>query len=287
MLICLLAIVAVRADEGVSANTGTYRRALALYKSKQYPDARTAFQILSVEEPQNAKVRYFLGVIAMKRNDFDDAILQLEKATELDPTNSSYFAELGGAYGSAADKASLLAQINLAKKCRHALETSVELDSDNLDARQGLVDYYRQAPSFLGGGIMKAYAQATEIRQRDLFRGTLILGQLYVTDRRFEEAIALFDELLHKQPDNYLAHYSIGRIVATSGINLDKGEQHLKQSLQLSPGKGEPSHAAVHWRLGNIQERRYNPDAARSAYQHSLQIDPNFKQAIESLTKLK
>lgn len=285
---CLLAIISARAQtENASLASDAYNRALALYQAKQYPDARTAFQILSVDEPANAKIRYFLGVIAMKRNDFNDAILQLEKATQMDPHNSGYFAELGGAYGSAADNATLLSQMSLAKKCRYALEKSVELDTDNLDARQGLVDYYRQAPSFLGGGVLKAYAQATEIRQRDLYRGTLILGQLYVADRRFEEAISLFEELLQKHPDNYLGHYSIGRITAENGLQLDKGEQHLQLCLKLSPGKGEPRHAAVHWRLGNIQERRYHPAAARMAYEDSLKLDPNFQQALDSLAKLK
>ncbi|MCF7687252.1 MAG: tetratricopeptide repeat protein [Cephaloticoccus sp.] len=284
---CLLAAAIAHADAGVPVSLDAYSQALSLYKAKNYPDARTAFQILAVDEPTNAKVRYFLGVIALKRNDFDDAIVQLEKATTLDPANSSYFAELGGAYGSAANQASLLSQLGLAKKCRFALEKAVELDSANLDARQGLVDYYRQAPSFLGGGVLKAYAQATEIRQRDLERGTLILGQLYVADRRFAEAIALFEELLQAQPDNYLGHYSIGRIAAESGQNLDAGGRHLQSCLQLKPGQGEPSHAAAYWRLGNIAERRYDSAAARLAYEKALQLDPKFSQALESLTKLK
>jgi len=79
----------------------------------------------------------------------------------------------------------------------------------------------------------------------------------------------------------------VGRIAAESGVNLNAGEKHLQQCLLLTPGKGEPSHAAVYWRLGNIQERRYDSVGARAHYKHSLQIDPNFQQTLESLAKLK
>jgi tetratricopeptide (TPR) repeat protein len=263
-----------------------FAQALALYKAHKYPDARIAFQDLAATEPANAKIPFYLGRIAMKRNDTPDAIAQFEKAVALAPANSDYYAELGGAYGSAARKASLFDQLGYAKKCRAALENAVELDPGNLDARRGLVDYYRQAPGFLGGGDAKAYAQAEAIRQRDLALGTLILGQLYKEDHRYAEAVSLYEELLRQQPDSYIAHYSIGRIAAESGRDLDTGEQHLRACLKLTPAKDDPPLAAVHWRLGNIAEQRHDPAAARAAYRRALQLQPGFRQAADSLAKL-
>jgi tetratricopeptide (TPR) repeat protein len=271
---------------GAEAAVPAYSQALALYKAHKYPDARVAFQDLSTAEPANAKARYYLGRIAMKRNDSADAIAQFERAVSLDPANSDYYAELGGAYGSAAGKASLLDQLSYARKCRAALEKAVELNPDNLDARRGLVDYYRQAPGFLGGGVLKAYAQAEAIKQRDLTLGTLILGQLYNEDHRYDDAINLFKALLRQHPDSYIAHYSIGRIAAESGHHLDEGEEHLQACLKLTPAKDEPSLAAVYWRLGNIAEQRHDPTAARTAYGQALQLDPHFQQAADSLAKL-
>lgn len=269
------------------ATTGNFAAAVALYKAHRYPDARVAFQDITRAEPRNAAACYYLGRIAMKRNDTRDAIEQFEKAVALDPDNSDYNMELGGAYGDAAGKGSLLDQLGYAKKCRIFLEKAVELNPDNLDARRGLVDFYRQAPSFLGGGVMKAYHEAEAIRSRDLFLGTLILGHLYVEDHRYEEAIGLFQELLQKQPDSYLGHYSIGRIAAESGRELDVGQQHLRRCLELTPAKDEPSHAAVYWRLGNICERLNEPAGARADYEQSLRLDPHFAQAAQSLAKLK
>jgi tetratricopeptide (TPR) repeat protein len=265
----------------------TYREALDLYKAQKYPEARLAFQQLAAEEPANPKYRYFLGMVALRRNDFDEAISQLEQSTVLAPGNSDYFAELGNAYGSAARKAGVLSQLSLAKKCRLALEKAVELNPDSLDARNGLISFYRQAPGFLGGGMPKAYVQAEEIRKRDPIRGALILGQLYASERRFDEAFTVALEHVQLQPESYLAHYTMGRLAAESGQRLDAGEKHLHHCLELTPAKDEPSHAAVHWRLGNIAERRRESAAARTAYETALKLDPNFKQATASLAKLK
>ncbi|MFM1852309.1 MAG: hypothetical protein RIS54_1993 [Verrucomicrobiota bacterium] len=285
-LLLLLLTATLFSAPAAAEDSPAFTAAVDLFRDKRYPDARTAFQVLTLDEPDNARVRYYLGRIATKRNDTDDAILQFEKAVELDPQNSGYFAELGGAYGTAASKATLLSQISLAKRCREALEHAVELDPSNLDARQGLVDFYRQAPGFLGGGVLKAYTQAEAIRKLDLERGTLILGQLYARDHRFDEAIALLNELLAAQPDNYLAHYSIGRIAAEGGVQLETGENHLRHCLALTPAADEPSHAAAHWRLGNLAERRKDSASARSAYETALQIDPKFRQAADALGKL-
>lgn len=282
LTVLLAAAAGLRADESAA-----YQQALALYKAHQYPDAREAFTALAAAEPQNAKARYFLGRIALKRNDADDAVAQLEQAVALDAGNSDYWAELGGAYGTAAKHASLLAQLSLAKKCRAALEKAVALNPDNLDARRGLVTYYRQAPGFLGGGVTKAYDEAAEIRKRDFPNGTLILGFLYTEDHRYDEAIDLYRELLRQQPDHYLAHYAIGRIAAETGHDAADGNAHLERCLALKPAPDEPSHAAVHWRLGQIKQRTGDRAAAQAEFEQSLQLDANFRQAAEALAKLK
>lgn len=271
----------------LSAACAAFDEALALYQEKRYPDARLAFGKLAAAEPQDARHRFFLGRIAMRRGDTDDAIHQFEKAVELDPISSVYHLELGGAYGSAAGKASMMSKIGFARKCRIALERAVELDPENLDARSGLLTFYRQAPGIVGGGMAKAYVQAEEIRKRDFFRGSLILGQLYASERRFNEAFTVAREMQTAAPDAYLPNYTIGRLAAESGHHLDEGEKYLHHCLSLTPARDEPSHAATHWRLGNIAEKRRDITAARASYETALKLDPNFTQATASLAKLR
>ena len=261
--------------------------ALALFKAQRYPEARAAYEKIAAAEPKNAGARYFLGVLALRRSDTDEAIRQLEQATILAPTNSEYFAELGGAYGNAAGKAGMLAQMGLAKKCQAALQKAVELDPANLGARNGLLNYYRQAPALMGGGVGKAYEQAEEIRKRDALMGASVYAQLYLSEKKYDQAFASLETYLKTAPDTYVILYSLGRPAAQTGQQLARGEQTLRRCLELTPGTNEPSHAAVHWRLGNLAEKRGNSAAARAEYEAALKLDPTFAQAKESLTKLK
>lgn len=261
--------------------------ALALFTAKKYPEARAAFEKIAAADPANAAAHYHLGVLALRRGDTDEAVAQLERATELAPTNSDYFANLGDAYGSAAQAAGLFSKLGLAKKCREALEKSVALDPQNLEARNGLVRFYQQAPGIAGGGMDKAYAEAAEIRQRDPAMGATILAQLYVADKKYPEAFALFDEVLKTSPDNYLALYTVGRTAAQTGQRVDLGEKCLRRCLALTPAASAPGHAPVHWRLGNLAERRGDLAVARACYEAALKLDPAFKQAADALAKLK
>jgi tetratricopeptide (TPR) repeat protein len=261
--------------------------ALELFKAKKLPDARAAFDKIAAADPKNAEAHYYLGILARLRNDSDEAIRQLEQATTLAPAKSEYFADLGSAYGSAAQSASIFSQLGLAKKSLAALEKSVELDPENLSARNGLLSFYQQAPGIAGGSMEKAYIQAAEIRKRNPTMGATVLAQLYVKDKKIDEAFALFEDVLKTAPDNYLALYSIGRTAAQTGQHPDRGEQALRRCLELTPAANEPAHAAVNWRLGNLAEKRGDKPAARAAYEAALKLDPKFKPAADSLAKLK
>ena len=285
MSLRLLALFAVSA--ALLRAAAPIEDATALYKSKQYPEARAAFEKIAAAEPNNAAAHYFLGVLAEKRGDTDEAVRLLETATTLDPRNSTYFLELGGAYGTAIDKAGMFSKLGLAKKCGVALERAVALAPDSIDARNGLISFYRSAPSFAGGSMSKAYEQAAEIKKRDPTVGAYAYGQLYLADKKYDDAFNVLETALKTAPDNYLALYSNGRTAAQTGLRLDRGEQALRRCLELTPAKNEPGHAAVHWRLGVIAEKRNDPAAARVAYETSLKLDPEFKLAADSLAKLK
>ena len=61
-----------------------------------------------------------------------------------------------------AETAGAFRAFSLAGKTRHEFEKAVELDGENIEALQDLMEYYRQAPVFLGGSRKKAH----EIEER-------------------------------------------------------------------------------------------------------------------------
>ena len=257
-----------------------------LFKHRQWAEAQTVLEKVIAAEPNNAEAYFFLGQVQINRGDHERAVDTLEKATSLDPTKSEYFRELGDAYGISAQKGGLFSKFGWAKKCKAAYDKAVELDPKNVAARLSVLEYCRQAPGFVGGGMDGAYAQAAEIKKLDAPRGRQAYATLYLADKKYDLALAEFDEVLKVTPDDYTSLYQVGRLAANSGQFLDRGLESLRHCLELTPAPGEPGRAPTHWRIGNILEKQGDKAGARTAYEAALQADPKFPPAIEALKKL-
>ena len=101
------------------------------------------------------------------RGEFDAAIDAFSRAVSLAPDNSSYHHWLGKSYGRAAENSSLLSAYRLAARTRRELERAVELDGGNIGAIKDLIEFYRRAPSFLGGGADKADKLQRRLKEMD------------------------------------------------------------------------------------------------------------------------
>ena len=296
-------------------------RALAKPVSTAVREELTAAIARAGAADANGRVEFLRGCEEWSNGRDDKAAAQFEKAAKLEPASALYQFWLGRVYGEQAQKANVLRQPSLAKRVREHFERAVALDSNYVDARNGLVQYYLQAPGFMGGSIDKARAQAAEITKRNPYRGGFVSVDIArhehdttAMKRSYETLIASFpdslgpyvnllsvlgaqkdwtatwalvDRLSRSRPNEMIVRYLEGRIAAESGLELDRGEGALREYLKHAPAPNEPSLAAAHWRLGMIQERRANRDAARAEYQAALSIDPTFKNAKDALAKLK
>lgn len=260
--------------------------AITLYEAKKYPEARAALEKLTAAEPNNAAAAYYYGMTLRRRGDgkaIEDAVPWLAKAVELEPNNATYLADFGGSSLQLANKKS---SISAANRGRDAMIRSLELNPDNLDAREGLMQFYAQAPFIVGGSMSKALAQAEEIRKRDAVRGLNAMVTVKVTDKKYAEAAALCEAHLKTSPDFYPALYQIGRLATISGENLDRGLAVLRRCLELTPPANQPGHAGAHYRIGVIMEKKGDKPAARLAYETALKLEPGLKAASDALAKL-
>jgi len=291
-----------------------------LFEAGKFNEAKTVFEPAFRSNARDAAAAFYLGRIAMEERRHDRAADYFETATKLEPSNSTYFLWLGRAFGREAQNANVLRQPGLAKKAQGAWERAIELDADNLDARSDLIQYYVQAPGFLGGSSAKALEQAEEIRERNALRGYLELGGLYEREKNFvdaekaylgaakensdrhvgqyrlgvfyqnigayDKAFDLFESMIVANPTEVGALFQIGKTGALSGQRLERSEEALKAYLQTTPGRNDPSLAAAHWRLGMVHEWRRDRERAKAEYETALRLDPTFKSATESLKKL-
>ena len=293
---------------------------ILLFEAGKFREAKTVFEPAFRTNARDAAAAFYLGRIAMEERRNDKAADYFEAASKLDPKNSTYFLWLGRAYGREAQNANVLRQPGLARKTRAAWERAIELDPENLDARSDLIQYYVQAPGFLGGSTQKALEQAEAIRQRNALRGYLELGALYEREEKladaekayvgaakeksdrhvgeyrlgvfyqnsgaYEKAFELFEQMIAANPSEFGALFQIGKTGAMTGQRLDRATDALEAYLQTTPGRNDPSLAAAHWRLGMVHEKRQDRQRAKTEYESALRVDPTFKPATESLRKL-
>ena len=304
----------------VLAGQSSESSGVQLFEAGKYKEAKTVFEPAFKANTRDAAAAFYLGRIAMEERKADRAVDYFESATKLDPKNSQYFLWLGRANGREAQNANVLRQPGLAKRARSAWERAIELDPNNLDARSDLIQYYVQAPGFMGGSTAKALEQAEEIRKRNALRGYLELGALYEREKKygeaekaylaaskekserhvgeyrlglfyqntgaFEKAFELFEAMIAANPSEFGALFQIGRTGALSGLRLARATEALEAYLHTTPGRNDPSLAAAHWRLGMVHEKRQDRQRAKAEYETAVRLDPTFKQATESLKKL-
>ncbi|HVU16222.1 MAG TPA: tetratricopeptide repeat protein [Candidatus Didemnitutus sp.] len=280
--ICIL----LSAGVGVLGASDWHETVGEMFKNEQWAPAQHLLEAVVAREPNNADAWARLGETHLHRNQGEPAVEPMEKAVALDPNNANYQRHLGDAYGLSAQQASFFSKTGWAVKCKAAYLKAVELDPKSVTNRRSLLEFYRQAPGFAGGGMDLAYAEAAEIRKLDPTAGEIEFGNLYASEKKFPEATAAFESALKSTPDSYAALYQIGRLAAIGQADAGRGLVCLRRCLELPVPKGQPDFSPVQWRLGNILERQGDKAGARAAYEAAVKADPHFAPAAESLKKL-
>jgi pentatricopeptide repeat protein len=319
MRVALLLLVTPAALAAQSRADGTL---CGRIQNPHYPEARaTAQQLAQLAPTGDARGSFFAGCVAFADGRFGPAADAFQRAVEADASNAVAHFYLGRAYGAQAQRASIFGKPSLARKTKREFDRALQLDPEYLDVREGLVEYYTQAPGFLGGSKDKARAQIEEIRRRDTWWGGFVVARIAAREKDWPTAVREYDRLTAEYPDSVnawgslvsaysqqkrwddawqaaermqralpgsmLAQFVVGRLASESGQQLDRGERSLKHYLTYSPLSGEPALATAHWRLGSIYEERGQTDAARAEYRTALSLDPALTGAKDALAKLK
>ncbi|MEM6645365.1 MAG: tetratricopeptide repeat protein [Bacteroidota bacterium] len=260
------------------------------------------------------------GIAYVEQDAYDEAIPLLERAVKATPDNADAHYWLGAAYGIKAQNSRMLRQARLAPKIRKQFEKAVELDPNHLEAREGLMEFYLQAPGIAGGDKDKALEQAQAIVGIDEQRGFFALvrahsareewsevegvyqraiaetgnvdlqvelGYFYQRRERFADAMETFEAILKAQPESMAALYQVGRTAALSGDFLERGAEALEAYLQREPGPRQPGHDAAYHRLGMVYAHQGRVEDAEAAYEQALAINPDNEAAQDALRKLK
>ena len=279
------------------------------------------FQEKLAVNPSDAGAHYGLGRVAVSQERFDDAITHFEKTVELQPESANYHYWLAIAYVNKLQNTQDFMEMGqIAPKVKSNIEKSVELDPENIDARMFLAQFLLNAPPIAGGDAERGKAELQEIIARDPRRGNILQGELFVRDKKYDDALAAFNTALAEDPDDPDVHYRIGRacqdaeyydrafeafehaLQADPGhmnamyqlgrtavfaeTTYERGIECLMKFMETEPGAGMPTWANAQWRLGMIYEQMGSKDKAIAAYKKAIELNPEYEEAKKSLQAL-
>ena len=302
----------------VAAAAQPITKAKQYYENGQLEQAHKILLTIDDDAADYHVAQYYLGRVAFDSNELDDAADYFEEAIDHRNDISDYHLWYGNALGTIAQDANIVRQGFLAPKIKAAFEQAVALDSRNRDALWGLVQYYTQAPGFMGGSYQKALDMAGLLYQVDKVQGYLAratvyqaeekfdlvekqyqqaagidpvyyfrLGYFYQQHGRYDEAFDTFDQLSTYDEHQLNALYQIGRTSAFSGKQAEKGVKALQQYLQADVADNAPSHAAAKMRLGMIYEKTGQKTQAIRYYEEAVAADASLTDASEGLKRLR
>ncbi len=149
---------------GLFAQSPDWDRARELYQRTAY---QQSLDVLLSSPHKDPRSLLLIGQNYFMLGEYKKGTESLEKAAALDRDNAHIQYWLGRTYARRAEMANPFSAPGWASKARQALERSVALDPANKDATGDLLDFYLDAPGFLGGGMQKAEALAKLIGQND------------------------------------------------------------------------------------------------------------------------
>jgi tetratricopeptide (TPR) repeat protein len=228
ILLALCFAVTARAadDPKTLMDDGHYRRALTILES----------QLAS--KPDDPRALYLMSRLKLMTDDVQAAMPLAEKAASLVPANGDYRYQVAACVGTQAQHAGKLKQLGLAKRFKREAEAALALDPRSVDAREGLAQFYSQAPGIAGGDDKRAYALAETLVKVDPARGRLLQSSLYYRDKKTEQGDQALRQALAEAPGNYQVQMSMARFFANDEHKkFEEAETHAKAALAIAPGR--------------------------------------------------
>ncbi len=223
LLICLAAGCGGAAD---------WEQAQKLYDQTKYEES---LKVLKTIPQKDARAYGLMGQNYLMIGEYKKATEVLEKAVAAEPNNSDYVMWLARAYGRRAEVANPVSAVGLASKSRQYFERAVALDPHNIDALNDLLEYYLEAPGFLGGGMDKAKATVAQITSVNPAEGQWAQSRIdekHKEPRNAEEHLRRAVEMAPMQVGRLI---DLARFLSKEG-RFQEAEQSFARAAEIAPG---------------------------------------------------
>jgi Flp pilus assembly protein TadD len=158
----------------------------------------------------------------------------LEKAVVLEPDNAECLHWLGRAFGRRAETGSPFTAPGYASKARQMFEKAVALDPSSKEATGDLLDFYLEAPGFLGGGMRQAQELVARIAQTDPAEGHYAQALLDDKRKQYDDAEQHLRRAVELAPRQAGRVLELAKYVAKRG-RVKESEALFDQAMQMAP----------------------------------------------------
>ncbi len=206
-------------------------RARKLYNLTNF---QQSLQVLNAIPQKDASIWQLIGRNYYGEGEFKKATEALENAVTADSASSESYLWLGRAYGRRAETSSMITAPGYASKARQNFERAAQLNPNNLDAQSDLFEYYLEAPGFLGGGLDKAKATASDIARINPAEGHSALAKLAEKRKEFGSAEEQLRRAIAVAPQQVGRFIDLARLLTRQG-RYQEADQSLAKADQLAP----------------------------------------------------
>ncbi|MFZ4665328.1 MAG: tetratricopeptide repeat protein [Prochlorotrichaceae cyanobacterium] len=199
-----------------------------------------SYEVVLQREPENQTALRGLLELRLQLQDIPGAIVPLEKLATLNPQDSTYALLLAQAKQ----------QVNDREGAAEAYRKLLSSNPGNLDALQGLVGLLlQQNRPEAALGLLQDTLKLAEQANADTVKGAsptpnaidviavqLILGQVYAEQGRFDEAIAVYDDIALQDAADFRPLLAKAIVLKTQG-KTKEAEPLLESAAALAPSQ--------------------------------------------------
>ena len=262
-----------------------------LVTDKQYARARTEFEALLKEFPDNADVTMAVALLSLQLNDFDAAEVQLKHALDTnykDPEAIRFylgqvneekkrFDEALRWYGSVnggdqyvpsrARYAGILAKQGKMNEARQYLQQAGRNGQERVQFVQAEAQLLRDANDFRGAFDLLGQAIAVNPNSSELLYDQAMAAEKV---ERFDVLEANLRKVIQMKPDYAHAYNALGYTLADRNIRLDEAYSLIEKALKLAP-----EDPFIMDSMGWVLFRMNQNDAAITFLRRALEIRPD------------
>lgn len=171
-------------------------KAQQLFDDGKFEQAKPLFEALLKKNPSNIKIMEYLGDIAGRTKDWDEALSYYGKLKKIKPSEADFHFKYGGVLGMKALEVNRFKALGMIDEVRSNFEKAIQLNPKHIEARWALIELNLQLPGILGGSEKKAIKYSNELLQISAVDGYLSRGHIEEYFKRYTKAEQLYKKAI-------------------------------------------------------------------------------------------